>query len=294
MSANDSIRGFSGQFDSVVGRVGRVFTRVARSIGLVALLCFLLPGSLLATDWTLTATFTDGGTANGSFTINSDNTVTAWNIVVSSYSNYSIPAFTYTPQNSSANYNTDGGSNCTGPCLQFISTQTFSDNGSPPSNNNLALNLSFLAPLIGPGTVGMYVRDTSDEPSNECLDCSQVDNYRLFSSGSATTSNPLHQSATSLQELRRTYSMKTVLSFQSQAACPRLWRTGSASARHMTWPATPRVTSSLRRGVSCQGTAQQAARSPRLHRRRKSHTLGPSRSTPPVTTSWLTRTTTRS
>src|SRR5580704_4700162 len=102
----------------------------ARGAGVVilaALACFLLPGSLLATDWNLSATFQDEGTLTGTFTL-INSTVSNWNIVASSGSN--MPALTFTPSNSTASYSTDGSDFCAGPCLQFVSNQEFGSSSS--------------------------------------------------------------------------------------------------------------------------------------------------------------------
>jgi len=154
------------------------------------MLLFLLPGLLSAANWAISATFTDGGTVTGTFALNNNGTVTNWNVVVSGNSG-NLPRFVFSPGTSTAAYNTDGESDCTGPCLQFISNEQISDNGSPATYHNLQLDLSFLGPLSGTDTVNLYVRDSSDEPSNECLDCSNFLTYREFTQGSATPGAPI-------------------------------------------------------------------------------------------------------
>jgi uncharacterized protein (TIGR03437 family) len=139
--------------------------------------------------WALSATFADGGTLTGPFGIDlADGTIGNWNIVASAGS--ILAAFTYTPANSTANYSPEGSSGCPGPCVSFTSNQQF-PNGLPPPENfneNRLLVLSFLAPLTeNGGTVNLYLDNSNDTASHECLDCNP---FRLFTQGSATAQTP--------------------------------------------------------------------------------------------------------
>jgi uncharacterized protein (TIGR03437 family) len=117
------------------------------------------------------ATFNDGGTATGYFVFDSDaGAISNWNIVTSAGS--TLPAFTYTPANSTAGVTPSAG--CPAPCASFASNQTFPDG---TFNENRDLNLTFLTELSDAGgTVGLNLKS-----SDECLDCSP---YRLFTQGS--------------------------------------------------------------------------------------------------------------
>src|SRR5580704_5260112 len=150
-----SVRRSGGAFSILDYALGGMYLRARRAgvVVLAALACLLLPGSLLATDWNLSATFEDDGSLTGTFALN-NGTVSNWNIVASTGS--SMPAFTFTPSNSTAAYSPNGLSECTGPCLQFISNQQFGDSVTYQLN----LNLSFQGPLTE-GTVDMYVTNSS-------------------------------------------------------------------------------------------------------------------------------------
>jgi uncharacterized protein (TIGR03437 family) len=182
MHDNDAVCGFgfSRRFISVIrllaGVAASMFVHARATVMAAALFCLVLPGSLAATDWTLVATFADNGTLTGTFALN-NGTVSNWNVVASSGSG--LPAFTYTPSNSTASYTTDSTEFCTGPCLTFVSNQLFENSATFP----LTLELSFQEGLSG-GTVNMFVgTDGSDDPSNECLDCYSF--QRFFTQGYA-------------------------------------------------------------------------------------------------------------
>ncbi len=133
--------------------------------------------------WTLSnATFNDGGTVTGSFVYNAESgAVSNWNIVTTAGS--TLPAFTYTPSNSTA-YGGLTAVDCN--CIQFTSNELFS-NGLPPPENyseNRLLVLTFDAPLTDSGgTVNIFVDNSNDNASHECLDC---DPFRLLTQGSVT------------------------------------------------------------------------------------------------------------
>lgn len=141
--------------------------------------------STASTTWTVSGAFNDGGSLTGTFTLNSSSgTVTNWNLVTTAGT--SLIAFTYTPSTSSATYRASGDTTCQGPCLYFTSYQQFSNNGSPAIEENRLLDLSFLGPLAGGGTVSLDINNANDTASHECLDCAP---YRTFTQGSATTSS---------------------------------------------------------------------------------------------------------
>ncbi len=139
------------------------------------------------TTWTMSGTFNDGGTLSGTFMLNpSANTVTNWNLVATTGT--SLVGFTWNPSDSSATYSVTGDpQTCPGPCVSFTSNQQFSTNGSPPQEENRILDLSFLSPLVAGNTVALYIDNSNDTGSHECLDCAP---YRLFTQASASSLAP--------------------------------------------------------------------------------------------------------
>ncbi len=150
--------------------------------------------------WNLSnATFNDGGAATGYFVFDPDaGTVSSWNIVASAGS--ILSAFTYTPANSQAGSQPDGG--CPGPHISFVSNATFPNGLQPPYNlnENRDLCLAFASALTDTGGTVNLNLTTSDE----CLDCNP---YRNFTQGSV-------QGATAGQGVLSV--MPTTLMFQAQ------------------------------------------------------------------------------
>jgi uncharacterized protein (TIGR03437 family) len=130
--------------------------------------------------WTLiNATFNDGGAATGSFVFDADTgAVSNWNI--NAMAGAALTSFTYTPTNSQAGSQSNGG--CPGPHIDLVSNATFPNGLQPPNNfsENRYLCLAFSGPLTDAGgTVNLNLN-----ASDECLNCNP---YRTFTHGSVQT-----------------------------------------------------------------------------------------------------------
>lgn len=151
-----------------------VFRRYTRGLALLAsvvgtaLFCAAAPKT-----WTISGTFTDGGTVNGTFVFDPDtNTFGAFNITVSGGNTSVFFPFTWTPTNAVAE----------GPFTGEASQIAFVSNAAYPAYaNNEPYVLQFVptTPLTDAG--GAVSINTSSGYSGNCFDCNP---YRAFASAS--------------------------------------------------------------------------------------------------------------
>ena len=154
------------------------------TLTIAALLCATLMGagsiSAAPITWTLTGiTFSDGGTATGTFTWNADNgTMDNWDISVSGGNTTSFFTFTYDPADSTF---LDVGFQFVGPLVPSI---------NPFSNGNRELRFSLNSQLTDAGgTIGLNHLNLG---SVECYNCAP---FRTITSGTLSAPTPEPSSA---------------------------------------------------------------------------------------------------
>ena len=163
-----------------LGVLGATKLRFAKFLGVGAIACaaFLaLPVSASTIDWTLSGvTFDDGGTATGTFSIDSaTGLLTAYDITTTTGATLSGSVYDSTTSSIS--------------CQNCFLSNSFILNRTDLS---FAISLSFNNPLITPGASLLILLAPSDFPSGswECAGAS-CDLIRVAVSGEATSATPL-------------------------------------------------------------------------------------------------------